>query len=110
MVGPDGFVRYETVRIPMARETAVLQSLIFTPPAGLRTKDAVSESVSSQEVLTSIILFGVIYLLLGAVWVFVLNHKIQTGPSALEPGGRNLREVVTARADHRRSLTEAKES
>jgi cytochrome d ubiquinol oxidase subunit I len=68
----------------------------------------VSESVSSQEVLTSIILFGVIYLLLGAVWVFVLNHKIQTGPSALEPGSRNLRDAVTALADRHHSLTEAK--
>jgi cytochrome bd ubiquinol oxidase subunit I len=108
VVGPDGFVRYETVRIPMARERAALQSVLFAPPAGLRTKDAVSESVSAEEVLTSIILFGLIYLLLGAVWVFVLNHKIQTGPLALEPGGRNLREVVTARTDHRQSLTEAK--
>ncbi|MEM6532464.1 MAG: cytochrome ubiquinol oxidase subunit I [Myxococcota bacterium] len=48
----------------------------------LRTKDAVSPSVSGGETLTSIIMFGLIYLLLGAVWVFVMNSKIQHGPES----------------------------
>ncbi len=49
----------------------------------LRTSDAVSRSVKAEEVMISIILFTVIYFLLFAVWVFVLNDKIQHGPDEL---------------------------
>ena len=49
---------------------------------GLRTADGLSESVTAQQVLSSIILFGIIYSLLFAVWVFVLNSKIQHGPES----------------------------
>ena len=51
---------------------------------GLRTADGLSESVTAQQVLSSIILFGIIYSLLFAVWVFVLNQKIQHGPESAE--------------------------
>ncbi len=51
---------------------------------GLRTADGLSESVTAEQVLGSIVLFGVIYSLLFAVWVFVLNHKIQHGPESPE--------------------------
>ena len=51
---------------------------------GLRTADGLSESVTAEQVLSSIILFGVIYSLLFAVWVFVLNNKIQHGPDSVE--------------------------
>jgi cytochrome d ubiquinol oxidase subunit I len=51
----------------------------------LRTADAWSKSVTAPEVLTSIALFGLVYLLLFAVWVFVLNDKIHHGPDAPEP-------------------------
>ncbi|MDA8745152.1 cytochrome ubiquinol oxidase subunit I, partial [Rubripirellula amarantea] len=51
---------------------------------GLRTADGLSESVTAEQVLSSIILFGVIYSLLFAVWVFVLNNKIQHGPESGE--------------------------
>ncbi len=46
----------------------------------LRTGDAVSKAVPGEQILSSIILFSVIYALLFTVWLFVLNHKIQTGP------------------------------
>jgi cytochrome bd ubiquinol oxidase subunit I len=46
----------------------------------LRTSDAASKAVSGPEVLTSIILFTLIYLMLLAVWLFVLDRKIKTGP------------------------------
>ncbi len=49
---------------------------------GLRTKDGLSESVTAEQVLGSILLFGIIYSLLFAVWIFVLNHKIQHGPES----------------------------
>jgi cytochrome d ubiquinol oxidase subunit I len=51
---------------------------------GLRTKDGLSESVTAEQVLSSIILFAVIYSLLFAVWIFVLNRKIQHGPESIE--------------------------
>ncbi|UCC74614.1 MAG: cytochrome ubiquinol oxidase subunit I [Gemmatimonadota bacterium] len=38
----------------------------------LRTSDAHSQTVSAGEVLFSIVLFGVIYLLLGALWVHLM--------------------------------------
>jgi len=52
----------------------------------LRTSDAVSVSVSTAEVWTSLILFGIVYLLLGALFIYLLNEKIQHGP---DEGGRD---------------------
>ena len=51
---------------------------------GLCSKDGLSESVTAEQLLSSIILFGVIYSLLFAVWIFVLNNKIQHGPESSE--------------------------
>ncbi|MFC2074975.1 cytochrome ubiquinol oxidase subunit I [Bdellovibrionota bacterium] len=47
----------------------------------LRTKDAVSMSVSAGEVLISLILFGLIYLLLFVFFVYLLVGKILHGPN-----------------------------
>jgi cytochrome d ubiquinol oxidase subunit I len=52
----------------------------FNREDGLRTKDAVSESINGGQVLGSIVMFSCIYALLGALWVFILNHKIHNGP------------------------------
>ena len=46
----------------------------------LRTSDALSKAVKAEQVLASLILFTVIYLLLFAVWVYVLHTKISHGP------------------------------
>jgi len=51
----------------------------------LRTSDAVSLSVTAAEVWTSLILFGIIYLLLGALFIYLLNEKIQHGPDEETP-------------------------
>ena len=51
----------------------------------LRTSDGLSKSVQAQEVLISIIMFGVVYLLLFGVWVYVMNEKIQHGPQLPPP-------------------------
>jgi cytochrome d ubiquinol oxidase subunit I len=53
----------------------------------LRTADGVSNRrvVTGGQVLTSIVLFSVIYLLLFAIWVYVLHTKIQHGPDEAEP-------------------------
>jgi cytochrome d ubiquinol oxidase subunit I len=50
----------------------------------LKTADAASKAVSGAEVLTSIVMFGVIYLLLLLVWIYVMDHKIRTGPESPE--------------------------
>jgi cytochrome d ubiquinol oxidase subunit I len=52
----------------------------------LRTSDGLSKAVRASQVLSSIILFSVVYLGLFAVWVFVLNSKIQHGPDDGEHG------------------------
>jgi len=48
---------------------------------GLRTSDGLSESVTAELVLGSLIMFGLLYGLLFALWVFLLNYKIQAGPA-----------------------------
>jgi cytochrome d ubiquinol oxidase subunit I len=53
----------------------------------LRTKDALSKSVTAEQTLSSIILFGIIYALLFAVWLYVLNDKIHHGPDPVSPPG-----------------------
>jgi len=46
----------------------------------LRTSDALSKVVKADAVLTSLILFTVIYTLLFVLFIFLLNEKIQDGP------------------------------
>jgi len=52
----------------------------------LRTNDAVSAAVSSGEVWGSLVLFGMIYLLLLVLFLFLLNEKIQHGPNETDAG------------------------
>jgi cytochrome d ubiquinol oxidase subunit I len=64
----------------------------------LRTSEGLSAVVKSEAVLASIILFTLVYLLLFAVFVYLLNSKIQHGPDEvdLKPGGmpRTSREAL----------------
>ena len=55
----------------------------------LRTKDALSPSVSGGQVLGSIIMFSCIYGLLLLIWLYVLDDKIRSGPEmpSRAPGG-----------------------
>ncbi len=58
----------------------------------LRTKDALSVSVGAGEVWTSLILFVLIYTLLFALFIYLLNEKIQHGPvfdTAKSSGGKS---------------------
>ncbi|MBN2494606.1 MAG: cytochrome ubiquinol oxidase subunit I [Deltaproteobacteria bacterium] len=50
----------------------------------LKTGQAASDSVSAGEVLFSILLFGVLYALLGAAWLYLLFSKIRSGPGSAE--------------------------
>ncbi|MGD2108074.1 MAG: cytochrome ubiquinol oxidase subunit I [Phycisphaerae bacterium] len=83
----------------------------------LKTADGVSKSVSGDEVLASIVMFGLIYLLLLFVWVYILDAKIRTGPeeaSMLETGGAQERwlDTATRRADAsaRDSMTDVRDT
>jgi cytochrome d ubiquinol oxidase subunit I len=46
----------------------------------LRTSDALSVSVPAEHVLISLVMFGLIYLMLFIVWLYVLDRKIRIGP------------------------------
>ncbi len=46
----------------------------------LKTEDAYSHNVTAGEVLFSLILFGAVYLALGALYVFILVRKVKRGP------------------------------
>jgi cytochrome d ubiquinol oxidase subunit I len=56
----------------------------------LRTSEGLSAVVKANMVLSSILLFGAVYALLFAVFVYLLNDKIQHGPdeSDLIPSGK----------------------
>lgn len=58
----------------------------------MRTTDGLSKVISGGQVLGSIIMFIVIYSLLGSLFVFLLNQKIQHGPG----------DVITDQDVHRR--------
>jgi cytochrome d ubiquinol oxidase subunit I len=79
---------------------------------GLRTSHALSEAVTAEQVLGSIIMFGVIYLFLFVLWVMLLNGKIQKGPEPVDPADRppprSLFDAAARRVDHEASLTESK--
>ncbi len=57
----------------------------------LRTSQGLSAVVTANTVLTAIILFSVVYLLLFAVFVYLLNDKIRHGPddADLIPSGKH---------------------
>jgi cytochrome d ubiquinol oxidase subunit I len=46
----------------------------------LRTRDAVSPNVIGEHILLSTLLFSLIYVGLGVLWLVVMNEKVQHGP------------------------------
>lgn len=46
----------------------------------LRTSDALSPVVNAQQVLFSLIMFTLLYMLLFALFIYMMNKKIQAGP------------------------------
>jgi cytochrome d ubiquinol oxidase subunit I len=84
----------------------------------LRTRDALSSSevVTPSQVLGSIAMFSFIYLMLFAVWIYVINAKIQHGPDEAEPpppaatAAEDLLEAAARRANPSGySLTESRQ-
>jgi cytochrome d ubiquinol oxidase subunit I len=102
LLDADGYVRHATITV--AQPDGGTREVI----AGLTTADGVSESVTAGQVLTSIVLFGAIYLLLGALWLFVLNRKIQHGPEEgpAPPRPGSLGDAAGTLLDHRGGLAE----
>ena len=78
--------------------------VVYDEDLGLRTSDAVSPSVSTSQVLGSLIGFGVIYLGLLIAWLYVLDRKIRHGPQPVEAApqdtGDGLLQAVVGRVDH----------
>jgi cytochrome d ubiquinol oxidase subunit I len=78
---------------------------------GLRTAHAASRVIVANQVVGSMVMFGLIYGLLFAVWIFVLNDKIQKGPEPVaaepSPGEEAARflDVAARRPAHSDSLT-----
>ncbi|MBN2445555.1 MAG: cytochrome ubiquinol oxidase subunit I [Phycisphaerae bacterium] len=76
---------------------------------GLRTADALSEVVKAEQVLTSIIMFGFVYVVLLILWLFLLDRKIKHGPEpeagGPEPPHGDMRDAAAAMASHRGTLT-----
>ncbi|GGE15959.1 cytochrome ubiquinol oxidase subunit I [Psychroflexus salis] len=48
----------------------------------LRTSDALSKSVQANQVLFSLILFFVVYLILFLLFIYLMNKKIKSGPDS----------------------------
>lgn len=46
----------------------------------LRTSDALSKSVKANQVVFSLILFGLVYITLFVLFLYLLNKKIKHGP------------------------------
>ena len=66
----------------------------------MRTSEGLSAVVKAEAVLGSLILFMFIYLLLFAVFIYLLNDKIQHGPDEadLQPTGKLAEALETPRA------------
>ncbi len=56
----------------------------------LKTKDAYSVTVSGGEILFSILLFSVIYIFLGSVYLFLLAREIRGGVEPVGEGGHTI--------------------
>ena len=65
----------------------------------LRTSEGLSAVVKANMVLTSIILFSAVYVLLFAVFIYLLNDKIQHGPddADLIPSGKLALPIIRRR-------------
>ena len=62
----------------------------------LRTSDALSKSVQANQVLFSLILFFLVYLILFLLFLYLMNKKIQKGPSnEIEQEGGGINQEIT---------------
>lgn len=50
----------------------------------LRTQDGISQNINSGQVVFSLTLFALIYLLIFILFIFLLDRKIRQGPEVFE--------------------------
>jgi cytochrome d ubiquinol oxidase subunit I len=81
-VGRQPWIVYPPLQLDQDGQPVVDEdgAFAFEESLGLRTGKAISKAISAEQVLTSIIMFGLVYCLLGFLWLFLLNRKIQAGP------------------------------
>ena len=60
--------------------------IVYRVP-GMRTAEAVSSTVSAGEVHASLAMFGIIYAILGVIWVVLLRREISRGPTDVTTRG-----------------------
>ena len=105
-----GWVAAEVGRQPWIVYPTVVNGELV---GGLRTSDGISEAVRASQVLSSIIFFGLIYLMLFALWISLLHKKISHGPEPLTESPPEHKGTVLGAAAalrrHEHSLTEADE-
>lgn len=80
------------VSAEMGRQPWIVQNL-------LRTGEGISKSVSSDEIILSLILFILVYILLFLVWIYILDREIKHGPDCPEDmpaAGFNLKSLKLA--------------
>lgn len=68
----------------------------------LRTSDALSKAVTANQVIFSLVLFTLIYVVLFALFIYLLNKKIKHGPEDIEVTAHspNLRQVASTFNDN----------
>ena len=69
----DGYIQYALVQEPDGTNRV----------AGLLTTQGVSTAIHAGQIVRSIVMFGLLYILLGVLWVYVLHNKIQHGPDPI---------------------------
>ena len=70
----------------------------------MKTKDAVSINVSSGQILVSLLLFTMVYIVLFITFLYLLNDKIQHGPDPDDAHGPLLKlpqKITEALSGHR---------
>ena len=80
----------------------------------LKTREGASKVVGAGAVLTSLILFTVVYLMVLALLLYVFDRKIKAGPDGAhppyEPGGEALKEAVSRRGRSSYGLADTEEA
>lgn len=73
VVGPQLANQLGWFAAEVGRQPWIVQGL-------MRTSEGLSKAVTANMVLSSLIMFTFIYILLFALFIFLLDHKIRTGP------------------------------
>lgn len=82
VLGPQLANQAGWVTAEVGRQPWIVQGL-------MRTSEGLSRTVGPGQVIFSLVLFGLVYLLLFGLFLFLLDHKIKHGPLAEDlPAGR----------------------